>query len=201
MAINSIYTALPNQTIIGSTGIEKVAFNSASSNFSITVIGSQVIVVDKAGSLGTDTLTNVERLKFSDRSIALDVKEGENAGMVFRMYKAGLGREPDWPGLGAWLSVMDKGYDKYTVLAAGFTGSTEFKTTYGTLSNSEFVNLMYKNVLGRSGGTQAQDWIDAIEIRGATREQVLFGFSESPENVKYSAALIGQGMTYIEPVA
>ena len=151
-------------------------------------------------SANPDYLQNVERLKFTDRSIALDVKEGENAGMVFRMYKAGLGREPDWPGLGAWLSVMDKGFDKYTVLAAGFTGSTEFKTTYGTLSNSEFVNLMYKNVLGRSGGTQAQDWIDAIEIRGATREQVLFGFSESPENVKYSAALIGQGMTYIEPV-
>jgi hypothetical protein len=118
------------------------------------------------------------------------------------MYKAGLGREADWSGLGAWLSALDKGANKITVLAAGFTGSDEFKSTYGTLSNNDFVNLLYKNVLSRvPGASERQDWVDAIEQRGASRELVLFGFSESPENVIYSAALIGQGMPYIEPVA
>jgi hypothetical protein len=46
------------------------------------------------------------------------------------------------------------------------------------------------------GGLNA--WVGAIEQRGATREVVLHSFSESPENIRYSLSLIGQGMPYIE---
>jgi hypothetical protein len=160
-------------------------------------------VVDSIASRnGTTKLVNVERLKFTDTNIALDVQAGQNAGMAFRMYKAALNREPDYKGLGDWINVLDKGYDKITVLAAGFTGSSEFQTRYGTnLSTTDFVTLLYNNVLGRgpdAGGLKA--WVDAIDVRGASRELVLYGFSESTENINYSLTLIGNGAKYIEHV-
>ena len=120
--------------------------------------------------------------------------------MAYRMYKAALNRAPDWEGLGDWISVLDNGGNIFTDLSRGFTESTEFKTRYGpNLSNEAFVTLLYNNVLGRDsdqGGLNA--WVGAIEQRGASREVVLHGFSESPENIRYSLSLIGQGMPYIE---
>jgi hypothetical protein len=149
---------------------------------------------------GVDTLLNVNRLKFSDTIIALDVGAGENAGMAYRMYKAALNRAPDLGGLGDWIGVLDNGGNIFTDLARGFTESTEFKTRYGpNLSNEVFVTLLYNNVLGRApdqAGLNA--WVGAIEQRGATREVVLHGFSESTENIRYSQSLIGQGMPYID---
>ena len=189
-----------NDTIDGGAGIDTAVFTGASSSYALTLGASNSTVADSTANRdGTDTLTNVERLRFTDRNIALDVKEGEYAGMAYRMYKAALNREPDWQGLGDWIAVLDKGYDRITVLAAGFTGSDEFKNTYGTLSNGEFVNLLYNNVLGRGPDPDGFNaWVSAIEQRGASRELVLFGFSESVENVQYSTGLLGQGMPYIE---
>jgi hypothetical protein len=98
--------------------------------------------------------------------------------------------------------VLDKGVVDKIALAAGFTGSAEFQTRYGTnLSTADFVTLLYNNVLGSgpdAGGLK--DWVDTIDVRGASRELVLYGFSESTENINYSLTVIGNGAKYIEHV-
>jgi hypothetical protein len=202
-----------NDLFYGGNGTDKVVFDKVSTGFTIKA-GSVWNELTQKSDLTGFTLTDnnkllntlqvneVERLQFSDTSIALDTQAGQNGGMAWRMYKAALNRAPDDKGLGDWISVLDKGANKISVLAAGFTGSAEFQARYGTtLSTKDFVGLLYKNVLGRSpAGTEDQGWIDAINVRGASREEVLFGFSESPENINYSLTLIGNGAKYIEHV-
>ena len=67
---------------------------------------------------------------------------------VFRLYRATLDRDPDMNGLMGWLDFLGTGQPK-VVVAEGFVSSTEFQTTYGGLNDSDFINLLYNNVLDR----------------------------------------------------
>ena len=54
---------------------------------------------------GEDTLVSVERLVFSDVTVALDL-DGVG-GQAYRIYKAAFDREPDSGGLGYWIAQME----------------------------------------------------------------------------------------------
>ena len=74
-------------------------------------------------------------------------------------------------------------------VADQFAASNEFALTYGSLSNIQFVNLMYANVLGRgadSGGLN--NWVLALNTQ--SRGSVLLGFSESNEFKASQAATV-----------
>jgi Ca2+-binding RTX toxin-like protein len=106
---------------------------------------------------------------------------GEHQGAVYRLYKATLNREPDSEGLVGWLGSLDTGEQTIQMEARGFVESAEFRNTYGALSNSQFVTLLYRNVLGREpdqGGLSA--WSNALD-QGASRADVVVGFSNSSE--------------------
>ncbi|MEO0937113.1 MAG: DUF4214 domain-containing protein [Pseudomonadota bacterium] len=102
-------------------------------------------------------------------------------GQVFRIYQATLDRVPDTTGFDAWSERLDTNAQSILQVASGFTNSPEFQATYGTLNDVEFVNLLYQNVLGRTGEPAGvANWIGALE-GGASRAQVVLGFSESQE--------------------
>ncbi|MGJ7606745.1 DUF4214 domain-containing protein [Variovorax sp. LT1R20] len=106
---------------------------------------------------------------------------GEHQGAIYRLYKATLGREPDGGGMVSWTNAMDTATQTIQSVAQGFVGSAEFRNTYGTLNNSQFVSLLYRNVLGRDpdqGGLAA--WVNALN-NGASRASVVVGFSDSAE--------------------
>ena len=77
---------------------------------------------------------------------------------------------------------MDRGMGLSQV-ATGFINSAEFKALYGNNpTNSEFVTLLYDNVLHRAPDTAGYtDWMNGLSS-GMAREQALIGFSESTEN-------------------
>ena len=63
-----------------------------------------------------------------------------------------------------------------------FASSPEFIATYGSLNNSDFVTLVYQNVLGRApDGAGLAYWVAQLNGGFMTRGQVMVGFSESPE--------------------
>ena len=78
-------------------------------------------------------------------------------------------------------------------IAAGFTNSTEFQQKYGTLSDTAFVTQLYQNVLVRAPDQAGLNgWLDLMHQGDAsgqiyTREMVLVGFAESPENIAKAA--------------
>lgn len=106
---------------------------------------------------------------------------------VYRLYQATLARAPDAGGFEGWVNNLAGGMD-FTAATGGFVNSREFQNTYGTLDNTSFVELLYQNVLGRAAdATGLAGWLSRMDA-GASRAEVVRGFSQSSEFVAATAA-------------
>ena len=100
---------------------------------------------------------------------------------VWRLYHATLDRDPDLPGFRNWTGELAEG-GTYTEVAAGFIGSSEFQSTYGATDNTQFVTLLYDNVLNRTPDKPGLDnWVGKLDSGEKTRTDVVRGFAESAE--------------------
>ncbi len=98
-------------------------------DYTISISGGTTSLTDRIATReGTDTLTSIERVIFSDAVVALDI-DG-NAGQGYRIYQAAFARTPDLPGLSYWVNQLDTKISLRD-LAFGFIASNEFKTVYG----------------------------------------------------------------------
>ena len=116
---------------------------------------------------------------------------------VFRLYQATLGRAPDPGGLSYWSGTLALGTSFETV-TAGFTRSAEFRALYGATDAGRFVDLLYRNVLGRppDPGGHAH-WIARLTRDGWSRERVVEAFAQSREFV---AASFDDTVAYLRAV-
>lgn len=179
-AERGFYTSVGDDTVLAGGGLDVVEYSGPRSDFTVIRNSSALSVVDRTGYEGQDTLYDVERLDFSDGILAFDF-DG-NAGQAYRVYQAAFDRVPDTAGLKYWIDLLDGGGSLLNV-AAGFVRSNEFVSVYGLdPSAGSFVEKLYQNVLGRSGETEGVEYWTGQLARGESRELVLAGFSESPEN-------------------
>ena len=185
-----------NDVIDGGGGTDHAYFTSQRSNYTISKGTSSVSIQDKTFTDGTDTLQNIERLHFSDKSVAFDT-EG-NAGRMYRLYQAAFDRVPDLQGLGYWINSLDVGYTMRNV-ASGFYNSSEFKTLYGqNPSNFDFLTKLYNNVLHRAPDQNGFNWwLDVLNRSLAPQEQLLIDFSDSAENRAQVIGSIQNGIEYV----
>jgi serralysin len=121
--------------------------------------------------------------------------QNEAASSVARLYHAVLDRAPDGAGLLRWIDAAPalglKG------VADGFIGSTEFQQKYAGLDNKSFVNQLYLNVLDREGDPGGiANWTNALDT-GASRADVVLGFSEALEYQLKMMPLIDQGVWFL----
>jgi len=90
----------------------------------------------------------------------------------------------DFGGLVHWSKAYETGKKSLYSISDFFAHSSEFKRTYGSLSDADFVTLVYINVLGRNEDFGGQNfWRGQLE-NGRTRGEVMALFSESTENVR-----------------
>jgi hypothetical protein len=165
-------------------------------HYSINKNGNEFTVQDNVGGAGSFSSGTLQRLKFSDGSFALDV-DG-NAGMAYRLYQAALDRQPDAVGVGFHLATIEKSGLTLEQVSKNFIESDEFSSRYGNLSDAQFVNQLYLNVLHRQPDASGLAyWQQILESRRATRHAVLVSFSESPENKAAVATVISNGFAYI----
>ena len=150
-----------------------------------------------SGLDGIDSLAGIEVLRFVDGS--LNFGAGTHIGQISRLYEAALGRGADTLGLNYHSGRLDGG-TPLQAIAQDFVGSAEFQATYGSLNDSQFIQQLYLNVLGRPadpGGLTY--WTEALA--SMTRGQVVTGFSESPENIANHAAQLNAGIWDINETA
>ena len=117
---------------------------------------------------------------------------------VARLYWAYFDRIPDTEGLLHWIDeTADQGATLDTVSQA-FAGSPEFRSTYGSLSDGGFVQLVYRNVLDRAPDADGEAyWTNRLAAGGSTRGQVMTGFSESPEYRSALASKVRVVLAYV----
>ena len=181
--------------IVGGRGVDYAHGGAGTDTFSTGTLKRQSQVTPGATSVavsspaGADTLVAVERIAFVDGTLHLDPTG--TAGQVWRLYGAAFGRGAETTGLSNWVAMLDAGALSLAGAANGFTGSAEFAQRYGQLDDAGFVTRLYANVLGRGPDAAGMDGWMARLAGGASRGEVLVGFSESAE---YRAA-VNPGIT------
>lgn len=120
-----------------------------------------------------------------------------DAQPVARLYLAGLGRLPDRSGLQYWTRRHAAGVPLVT-LANQFLVSSEFQRRYGNPGNAAYIDVLYRNVLGRSADASGSDyWNRRLTARQITRAGILVQFSESSENKTKTAAKTEASVVYV----
>jgi Ca2+-binding RTX toxin-like protein len=145
-----------NDTVDGGAGIDTAVFTGTRSGYTITVGGSTQ-VASKSGLEGTDTLVNVERLKFSSGNVALDVtgNAGTVAKIIGSVFGAGVVKSrPDFVGIGLNFTDSGMSYEALAALAIGAAGAT---------TPQQIVNLLWTNVVGTNpAAADAQPFVSML---------------------------------------
>ncbi len=100
---------------------------------------------------------------------------------VLRLYQAYFNRPPDLGGAKYWLALRREGYDLGDI--AGFMSeSDEFHRTYAGTTNPEYVERVYRNVLGRDVDRVGYEyWLGLLENGDLTRAGAVFYISGNDE--------------------
>ena len=176
-----------NDSLDGGAGLDIASYSLSRVSFTVTASGTGFTVADTTGANGTDTLANLERLSFSDGWLGLDISG--TSGQMYRLYKAAFNRIPDAPGLGWNIGLVDGGLT-LAQMSAAFVASAEFSSTYGSLTNTQFLDQLYLNVLSRPADPVGAAWnLNLLDTNAVDRPGMLAAYSESAEN---QAAVIGQ---------
>jgi hypothetical protein len=188
--LNSIFVS----SLDGGAGRDVLVVNDASGSYSLG-LSSDVATLNRREGLPL-TMTSVERIYFSNETLAWALDISGVGGQAYRMYQAAFNRTPDSAGLGFWISVMDRGMSLKAV-AEGFVASAEFKSIYGAAPTAlQLVTKLYENVLHRPGEAAGIDFWTKALAAGVSTVDVLAAFSESPENQTGVASVIGNGFSY-----
>jgi Ca2+-binding RTX toxin-like protein len=186
--------------IDGGAGTDCATYSGTIANFKIEKIGDVVYVTDRQGGQGTDALTGVEKLRFQDLSVDLTVQDaaaaasGARLHAVVELYVGFFNRVPDAEGLNFWLNQMDRGMSTAQVADAFYSSAQQFSSLTGyssTMTDDDFVRVIYKNVLGRSevdaGGLAfwSHALADGTATRGALLDSILNSAHTFAGNAQY----------------
>jgi Ca2+-binding RTX toxin-like protein len=188
-----------NDRLDGGAGRDTAAYDGARADYTVTRLDAGMTVSARAGLEGSDTLTGIERLLFSDGALAFDI--AGIAGQAYRLYAAAFDRKPDLAGLGYWIGAMDRGTSLVDV-ATEFTRGSEFTAMYGaTRSHEQFLTKLYEHILHRAPDAGGYDYWLKVMDGGATEGQVLASFGESSENQAQVTGQVQDGIAYLPYVA
>ena len=154
---DEIHLGRGNDTFDGGAGINTAVFATSSTNVNIAPSGNGLIVHDASGATGTDTLTNVQRLHFSDTNIAMDIDghAGITAKILGAVFGAASVSNAAYAGIG--LNYLDGGmsYESLMQLALNAAGATTHKAE---------VDLLWSNLFGSAPtAAQAAPYIDMLD--------------------------------------
>ena len=171
-----------SDVIDGGAGIDTAVYAGLSRGYS--GISQTRVAGGREG--GADTLSGIERVRFLDGTISYESGQAvwiqdEATIAVARLYQVCLGRAPDIAGLEHYRSAVDQGYDLMHFTRA-MIESPEFISRFGTLTNQQFVEQVYRFVLGREGDAGGVTTYVASLSQGYSRADIVLVFAESPEN-------------------
>lgn len=166
----------------GGPGNGTSVYAGASSNYKVTLsAGSSVVTVqDKVGSGGTDTLTSIQKLQFSDQTTDLSwfIKSASlsaaQLGSLVEVYIASFNRAPDALGLAYWGSRLKDGMGLQDIAKSFFVQPEAAAFYPAGQSTQSFVSSVYDNVLDRGPDAAGLAyWADGLQSGGVSKDSFL----------------------------
>lgn len=178
--------------IDGGSGTDIVEYALTRTEISQDLAEDGSITVTTA--MGTDMLTNVERISLEDGAFIYDV-DGESAASIYRLYDL-FERPADEDGLRFWTDVADtNGVD---FIIDNFIASQEYEEKYGGTDTTGFLELLYVTILDREFDQPGLEfWSNALDSGAVDRSDAILFFTDSPENAADLAAFTDDGFFVI----
>lgn len=178
--------------IDGGLGTDTAVYAGVREAFTLHLAAHEV-VVGRAGL--EDTLANFERLQFNDMTVNLSV--GRAAGAIspaqldslIELYIAYLNRVPDADGMAYWIGQLAAGQTLAQIGEAFYGSAVHFSQHTGysnTMTDADFVTLVYRNVLGRSSpdAEGLAYWSNALGSGAETRGSLVAAMLGSAHTFK-----------------
>ena len=173
---------LGNDTMDGGTGRDTAIFAARRVDSTISQNATGYAVV---GPEGSDIVANVERLQFAETKVSLDLGTGDPGGMTVRLIGAAFDRANIVPPLvGTGIRLFDQGH-AFLEVAQMAINTDLFLSLAGSRSNADFVNAVYRNVVGTLPAPEVRDsFVRLLQGSGGTMSQadLLALAAYTPEN-------------------
>ena len=190
VGVNTFKTTNGSETIVGTSALDTVVVSGNFKNYVITKTDLGFVFTDKVSADGTDTMSGIERVKFSDTNLALDVNG--NAGTTAKIIGAVFGKESvsNKAFVGIGLSFLDAGwsYDNLAGLALEAAGAK---------TNDQIVSLLWKNVIGTTASLADKAPFIALLENGMTAGALAHLAADTTFNTT-NINLVGLAQTGIE---
>ena len=181
-----------NEHVIGGSGIDTFVLDGARASYTMLKDNQGRSIL--TGPQGSDLIESVERLEFSDGTLVVDTANTYE-GMIYRLYRAALGRAPDNGGLKFFANQINNQEGTLGELATLLLQSEEFAQRYGNIDNNSYINNLYQNVLTRDADQAGSEyWEQRLDQSNVTRQDLLMFFSESSEHKIYVAHHLSDGL-------
>ena len=180
----------------GLAGLDTLVLEGARSGYTLTRTSTGWKLVDKtAGRDGTDTLKNVERLKFSTDSLALDLDGA--AGTAARLLGALVGgaavKQKDL--MGVALSLLDGGMSPTALADLGLAAMLGASHTH-----AQTASLLYGNLFGVAPDAATLNALVGLLDSGQYTEASLARFAADSDLTAANIGLVGlqqSGLAYV----
>lgn len=197
-----------NDTIDGGTGMDTIVLKGNRSSYTLIRTSTGITLSDTLGTDGTDKMSNVERLKFSDGGIALDMGSAQSAGETALLLGAVLPGKLAFDSskqalLGAVIALFDQGFTLQQLSGAVMRLPIwDVLTSKATPTNTDIATYLLTNVNGEVPDpitlTNAASLLNA-EIDFASQGNFLWHLAESGTNQTHVglAGLAATGLAYV----
>lgn len=196
-----------NDTLVGGEGSDLALMRGRFNEYLLSASGvvrfPGVVRVDKwtvtdliAGRDGSDELQGVERIRFQDlevntrtKSLALEI-DPQIVQRIIELYVGFFNRVPDGDGLAYWLEQYTLGKSIKQIADSFYQAGVYYSQLTGfssSMTNADFINVVYRNVLGRSEGADPeglQYWGRKLADGSASRGSLVSSILDSAHTFK-----------------
>jgi hypothetical protein len=183
-----------NDILSGGQGIDTAVYMNDMSNYALTINNGSIVIEDRSGGDGTDTLNSIENLDFDGTIFELskftNVSTLTDADMLAfcELYVAYFNRAPDATGLLFWGSALADGMSMNQI-ARLFFDQPETQALYGATDDaSGFVTAVYSNILGRNPDAAGFGyWVNVLESGAVSRAEFILAMLDGAKAATGSA--------------
>ena len=195
-------TLASKQLSLLSSTTTTATFSGNRGGYTVTRSGSAYALRDNASGVSSTVAASVQTLVFDDVAINLGI--GERAltiapaelKLLVELYIAFFGRVPEADGISYWITERSKGTPVDTIAksfyAAAISPAYSALTGYSaSMSNADFISVIYRNVLGRSSvdGAGMTYWSNSLASGAETRGSLVRTILSSAHTFKGDPAL------------
>ncbi len=226
---DSVTGGAGDDTLDGGSGLDVAWFSGTGASYAITRnadgsirVADQRVFTQVAGGSqgdGVDTLRDVESIRFADLAITTGIgaiaasMSAPTVQRVIELYVAFFNRVPDADGLSYWLTQAKNGMTINAIAEAFYGAGVQYTSLTGfssSMTNADFVNVVYRNVLGRTEGADAGGlayWTGELASGKASRGSLVSTMLDSAHTFKgdptwgWVASLLNNKITVAKKVA